>query len=245
MIKVLSIGNSFSQDAQRYLHRVAKSAGVDMKAVNLYIGGCPLSSHYNNMKSGEASYDFEFNGEKTGISVSIKQALMSDEWDIVTLQQQSGRSVDYSTYQPYLSEAAAYVRQMCPNTKLLMHRTWGYEDGSSLLESIHYKSMRQMFDDAKIAYEEAAKDIDADGIIPAGDAMMCAYEKGIKVHRDTFHASLGFGRYLIALVWFSYITGKNVDEVTFSDFDEPLSDEMIKAAKEIANDVVKSVQGIK
>ena len=48
-MKILSIGNSFSQDAQRYLHRLAKNEGVDMKTVNLYIGGCPLRSHYLNI----------------------------------------------------------------------------------------------------------------------------------------------------------------------------------------------------
>ena len=45
-MKVLAIGNSFSNDAMRYLHEIAKADGVDMKTVNLFIGGCPLSRHY-------------------------------------------------------------------------------------------------------------------------------------------------------------------------------------------------------
>ena len=40
-MKVLAIGNSFSNDAMRYLHGIAKADGVDMKTVNLFIGGCP------------------------------------------------------------------------------------------------------------------------------------------------------------------------------------------------------------
>ena len=39
-MKILSIGNSFSQDAQRYLYRLAKKAGDTFKTVNLDIGGC-------------------------------------------------------------------------------------------------------------------------------------------------------------------------------------------------------------
>ena len=39
-MKVLAIGNSFSNDAMRYLHGIAKADGVDMKTVNLFIGGC-------------------------------------------------------------------------------------------------------------------------------------------------------------------------------------------------------------
>ena len=41
-MKVLAIGNSFSNDAMRYLHGIAKADVVDMKTVNLFIGGCPL-----------------------------------------------------------------------------------------------------------------------------------------------------------------------------------------------------------
>ena len=43
MLKVLSIGNSFSQDAQKWLHQLAAENGVELQAVNLYIGGCTLN----------------------------------------------------------------------------------------------------------------------------------------------------------------------------------------------------------
>ncbi|MBE6655246.1 MAG: DUF4886 domain-containing protein [Ruminococcaceae bacterium] len=97
-LKILSIGNSFSQDAQRYLHRLAKQDGTELKTVNLYIGGCPLRRHYLNMLDDNVAYDFEFNGETTGIKVSIRQALVSDEWDFITLQQASTFSGRYETY---------------------------------------------------------------------------------------------------------------------------------------------------
>ncbi|MGN1128615.1 MAG: DUF4886 domain-containing protein, partial [Candidatus Flemingiibacterium sp.] len=45
MLKVLSIGNSFSQDAQRWLHDIAAADGVELLAKNLYIGGCSLERH--------------------------------------------------------------------------------------------------------------------------------------------------------------------------------------------------------
>lgn len=43
MFRVLAIGNSFSQDAMAYLVQLAASGGVEMEAVNLYIGGCSLA----------------------------------------------------------------------------------------------------------------------------------------------------------------------------------------------------------
>ena len=40
---ILSLGNSFSQDAQRYLHGIAKAGGASIESFNLCIGGCPLA----------------------------------------------------------------------------------------------------------------------------------------------------------------------------------------------------------
>ena len=48
-MKILSIGNSFSEDAQRYLHQIANANGDDIFCANLYIGGCSLERHYNNI----------------------------------------------------------------------------------------------------------------------------------------------------------------------------------------------------
>lgn len=101
-MKILSIGNSFSQDAQKYLRRLAQNDGVELKTVNLYLGGCSLRTHYLNALENRFNYVFEFNGENTGIEVSMSQVLSSDDWDIITLQQASRDSTKYETYYPYL-----------------------------------------------------------------------------------------------------------------------------------------------
>ena len=56
-MKVLAIGNSFSNDAMRYLHGIAKADGVDMKTVNLFIGGCsPLKKYVKKHKYAGGYY---------------------------------------------------------------------------------------------------------------------------------------------------------------------------------------------
>lgn len=106
-INILSIGNSFSQDAQRYLHELAKSEGVNIQTVNLYIGGCSLEQHFYNVLEDKKAYLLEMNGYSvSGFMVSIKEALLARNWDYVTLQQASHNSFDYETYQPYLTELA-------------------------------------------------------------------------------------------------------------------------------------------
>ena len=237
-MNILSIGNSFSQDAQRYLHRLARQDGTVLKTVNLYIGGCPLQKHYLNMLDDNSNYDFEFNGEKTGIKVSIRQALVSDSWDFITLQQASPFSGKYETYSPYIEALAAYIRRYCPHTKILIHQTWAYEDGCEKLRNLEYASAKEMLADIRDCYSKAAQNISSDGIIPCGEGMMRALDMGIeKIHRDTFHASLGAGRYLLALCWYKALTKKDITENSFNDFDIPVTEQerhiVIKAVNSV------------
>ena len=241
-MKILSIGNSFSQDAQRYLYRLAKKAGDNFKTVNLDIGGCTLRTHYLNSLEDKAGYSFEYNGEDVGLKVSIKQLLISDEWDVITFQQASHLSAHYETYTPYLEHLKEYVKKYCPHAKIYMHQTWAYEDGTERLREVGgYDSAEAMFQDIRDAYAKAAQAIQADGIIPCGQAMFNATKMGIKkIHRDTFHASLGAGRYLLALAWYKALTGKDITNNDFDDFDEPVSDKVrqivIKAVNAAFND---------
>ena len=75
-MKILSIGNSFSEDAQRYLKLIAGANGRELTCVNLYIGGCSLKRHYINLIDNEKSYHYQFGGENTGLMVSIKEVLV-------------------------------------------------------------------------------------------------------------------------------------------------------------------------
>lgn len=211
-MQVLAIGNSFSQDATAYLKKISDRGNGDITVVNLYIGGCTLSRHYRNMLSGERAYSMEFNGQTTGFSVSLDDALLSRDWDIITIQQASRFSVNYESYQPYLDSLAAYIREYCPKAKLMIHETWAYEEGSDKLFNVaKYQTRNDMFKDLHAAYGKAAKAIKADGIIPSGTLMQKLIENGVtRLHRDGFHASLDIGRYSLALLWFRVLTGKSV-----------------------------------
>lgn len=235
-MQILTIGNSFSQDAVRYLHSIAKSDGYDITVVNMYIGGCSLSRHYRNMLSDSKDYTMEFNGQSTGFNISLKDALLSRDWDYVTFQQASPCSPNYDSYQPYLSELSEYVKKLVPKAKQLIHQTWAYEEGSQrLTELMNYKSHEEMYFDIKNAYKKAAEDIKTEFIIPSGEAFYIYTKMGIEnIHRDTYHANLGFGRYTLGLIWYKALTNRSVMDNTFCDFDEEISPERIALAKDTA-----------
>ncbi len=240
-MNILSIGNSFSHDAQRYLHRIAKADGYTLNTFNLYIGGCPLSRHYRNMLSEKNAYTLGMNGESTGFEVSLKDALLNRDWDVVTIQQASKNSPYYDTYQPYLDKLVEYVRLCVPKAKIAIHQTWAYEQDSQRLNvELGYNDHTDMFKDIEKAYEKACKAIDADFVIPSGELFQKLIASGIeKVHRDTFHASLGLGRYALGLLWYSVLTGNDIKSNTFSDFDEEISDDEIQIAKKCVEETRK------
>ncbi len=240
-MKILSIGNSFSQDAQRYLHKLAKKENCDLTTVNLYIGGCSLRTHYLNILDDKIAYDLQFNGESTGIQVSVKQALTSVDWDIITLQQASHFSTKAESYSPYIEKLTEYVKQYCPHSKIFIHETWAYEDGSEKLKTVAgYERASDMFSDLQSAYAKAAQLIHADGFIPCGTVMFKALSLGIeKIHRDTFHASYGAGRYLLALTWYKILTHNDVSQNTFDDFDEPVSERERQIVINAVNAIVR------
>lgn len=241
-MKILSIGNSFSEDATRYLHQVAKCGGVEMRVVNLYIGGCPLSLHHRNIMGDRRAYDLQVNGVSTGFPMSVKEALLNDDWDFVTVQQVSSKSFDYSSYQPYLNVLYDYIKKYCPKAEILIHETWGYKPDGDALKSRGFKTHSEMFKKVDEAYEMASVEL---GLrrIPAGYAIENLVKNGIEnSHRDDIHASLGVGRLTLAFTWYEFLTGNSVNEINLSEYDEPIDERELVIAKISAHDAVETIK---
>lgn len=239
MKKILAISNSFGVDATRYLYGIARAAKEQVRVVTLYIGGCSLYRHYRNMLSEEKAYEYYINGIRSGLYVSLKEALLLDEWDIVTFQQCSPKSGLYESYFPYLPELSAYAKKLAPAAKQYVHMTWGYAEGSKQLADSNYEDREDMIFCVKRAYNMAAEHIGADRIIPCLDAMCKLYdEKGDLTYRDGYHASLGIGRYTLACVWFMTIFEKDVEGNRYRDFDVEVTEDDVILAQDIAREAV-------
>jgi hypothetical protein len=168
-MKILSIGNSFSCDATRYLHGIAHADKVDIESVNLYIGGCPLDRHFRNLKGDYRAYELYFNGQATGFNMSIKEALLSREWDVVTIQQASGKSAFYDTYQPYADNLIAKICELAPQAEIVIQQTWSYAPYDGRLEKWKM-TPKEMYEALKKAYAQLAAKHGL-RIIPTADAV--------------------------------------------------------------------------
>ncbi len=234
-MKILAISNSFGVDGTRYLYGIARAAGDNFKVVTLYIGGCSLYRHYRNMLSEERAYDIYVNGINSGFKTSLKDALLSDEWDIVTLQQVSSESGREDSYHPFLEELSAYAKKLAPKAKQYMYMTWSYPEGSDKIAKAGYESRAEMVPDIEKGVIAAAKFINADGVIPCLYAMNELYDvKGEDTYRDRFHANFGFARYMLACVWYMALTGKDIEGNTYRDFDVPVAEEDVLLAQRCA-----------
>ena len=169
----------------------------------------------------------------------MQEALLVRNWDVITLQQASGESNRYENYQPYLDELAAYVRELVPKAKIAIHQTWAYElDSPRLRERMGYEQDTQMLADVAAAYKAAAEAVGAEYVIPSGEVFMAMLQNGVgKIHRDSYHATKGLGRYALGLTWYTVLTGRDIAENGYSDFDEAVSPEEMAIAKKCVAEV--------
>lgn len=211
-MKILSIGNSFSQDSTALLQLLTDK----ITARNLYIGGCSLDMHAANIENDAAKYELQENGEKMqNALVGVKEALISDKWDYITVQQVSGRSGVYESFYPYLGELLDYMRKYS-DAEIVLHETWSYEIGSGHPDFAIYNSDReQMAQAIKETYEKVSAKENL-RIIRVGEAVQNLRAKpsfdykngGLSLTRDGFHLSLSYGRLLAASVWCKFFTGE-------------------------------------
>ena len=241
-MKILSIGNSFSQDAHRWLHKLAELNGLQIDTVNLYIGGCSLEMHWNNVEQNNPFYDLERNGGESEGKISIADALKLEKWDAITLQQASPFSGLPESYEPYLERLAEYVRATCPEAKLYFHQTWGYEiDFDSPSFANYNNDQAEMFRRIKKTTEAAASKINAE-LLPVGRVIQAVRESvpefdykngGLSLCRDGFHLSIDYGRFIAAAVWLRTLTGKQIAAPEFESFDTALLAKLLKVVNGI------------
>lgn len=184
-IRLLTIGNSLSQDATRWLGRLAQAAGHVLEPEECAVGGASLEQHW---KRAEAfARDPADPAGRYPTRKSLVDALESRPWDVVTIQQVSTLSHDAETFQPYADRLAALVAEHAPTARLWLHETWEYRADAPRFTATATKpgeprSAEEMYRGIRAAYRTMADALDAP-VIPAGDAFHMALEHDRFRHR--------------------------------------------------------------
>lgn len=215
-LRILAIGNSFSQDAvNQYLYEIGKAAGYELVIGNLYIGGCSLERHWKNAESGEEAYSYEkqVNGKWTFNKHNLEYGLLDEPWDVITVQQVSNLAGLPDTYEPYLTNLLKYVKSYAPKkAKIYFQQTWAYPPHTLHGGFYGYGGSTERMYDAIVNTVRNACRKHKIGVIPAGTAIQNGRTSliGYNFTSDGSHLSHSIGRYTNACTWFETLTGQDV-----------------------------------
>ena len=220
-LKVLDIGNSYTQDAQTYLPQIIKAAGID-DDFSLYRAFRPSASFktwvdcWNDSDNEYYSIDFCAGTSLSGISGSgsasdgalFRKALQSVKWDIILIHQVSTYSNDYSLWEGngaggYLQELIRIIRVTNPQATigyLMTHSYrgsyWANSEGSSYLR---WRNIADATKQLKLEYG-------IDFIIPYGTAVQnlraSSLNDGYEFSEDGTHMGAGLGDYVAGCCYF-------------------------------------------
>lgn len=218
-IKLLTIGNSFSDDAvEHYLAGLAEAAGDTIVIGNMYIGGCSLETHYNNSRNNAANYSYRkiVSGvRRVTPNFRLSDALTDEEWDYVSLQQTSSLSGKGDSFFPYIDHLISYVRELALNedVEIVLHATWAYAQDSSHKGFDNYeRDQLKMYNAIVDATRGVAEKAGIGIIVPAGTAIQNGRTSslGDTFCRDGYHLQLNYGRYTASCVWYEKLFEKPV-----------------------------------
>jgi len=251
-MRILTIGNSFSDDATEYLYEIVKSAnGCECLYIgNLVYGGCSLNQHLQFFKEGSAVYEYRTNsgdGWHTKPNATALDCLLDGEWDIISFQQASGYSGKAESYD-CLHEFTDLVREKVGNKpKFVWHMTWAYSTSADHPHFEWYgKDQEKMYGDiVQSVKEKILPFTEIKAIAPSGVSVQLARNTGLngvgyELTRDGFHLDYGVGRYLAGLTLAKFFIGVDLDKVTFKP--DGVTEEMAEEAKACVNTAGKKLQ---
>ena len=170
-VKVLAIGNSFSNDALTYLDSLAKATGNTLVLGHAMIGGCDFERHLRHADAHEKD-PADPAGRPYAGKKSLKDLLTQEAWEVVTIQQVSSKSFKPETFHPHADRLIELVRRHAPQAEIVIHQTWAYRDDHGffgqpdLNPDTMYRGLRAAYDG--LAQQYGLRQI------PSGDAMEAA-----------------------------------------------------------------------
>lgn len=171
-VRLLTVGNSFSQNATRFLGNLATAAGHVLIHHQAAIGGATLAQHWDKVEQHEKDPQDPRGFYAT--KRSLKQELLAEPWDYVTIQQASIRSHDVGTYRPYARQLHDFIKKHAPRTEVLVHQTWAYRRDDPRFASKapapgEPATQEEMYRMLTRSYRTIARELGA-RTIPVGDA---------------------------------------------------------------------------
>lgn len=239
-VKILTVGNSFSGDALRFLYDIFKAEGsTDVLFSYLYLDSATLENHAKNIAEDTAAYKwhlYDENGHSTTLKRTFSEAISYCDWDLIVIHQFSGLSGMGDSFSPYLENIISAAKEQCknPEVKFAWQMTWSYQSNSSHASFVDYeKDQLQMYNCIVEAVKEVVcKNPDISFILPAGTAVQNARTSymGDTLTKDGHHLS-PFAKYLVGYTWYAALTGKTVQTPKFIPVKSMLAEDELECMR--------------
>ena len=241
-LKVLLIGNSFSQDTCYLSMQAAKAMGIENVSIsNLYIGAGSISDHIYRYKHG-ATAQLQTVNEKGNwgkTDVTLETAVKSEDWDYIVIQQVSPLSGEEYSFES-ASALIDIIEPMCPKARIAWNMTWAYQSNFDDGRFARYdKDQAKMY--ASIVSATKSQILTNERIelvVPTGTVIQNVRTSyiGDTLTRDGYHLNETHGRQIASLALVYALTGVSIDGVTTTNYNK-LSDE---AALIVAIEAIKN-----
>lgn len=180
--KILFVGNSFTYmwNMPQMVEAMAKNQGVSLETAQSTVGGSNFKQHWEKEKN-----------------TKTRDLLKDKSWDYVILQGYSSGTIDNpERFTTYGTKLIDLVKEKGAEPLLFM--TWAYDYNPLMQNTI------------SSSYIELGMKTDAK-VVPVGNIFMEVQKirPNLKMYFDEKHPSSA-GSYLIALIYYKYLTGKTV-----------------------------------
>lgn len=245
LLRVLAIGNSFSEDAvEQNLYELAQEAGYELIIGNAYRGGQGLESHWKVVSAHTADFEYRkvAEGRKTNrTKVELDEILSDEPWDVITFQQVSQDAGISDTYEPWLSNLISYVKTVMGTRQVRygFHQTWAYAKDAQHWGFAKYdRDQMKMYTSIVAAVRQTVDDNrDLSFVVPSGTAIQNARALlGDHLTRDGYHLDYGVGRYTTACTWLEAVTGASPIGLSYKP--STVSAEQAATAQEAAHEAL-------
>ena len=243
VLKILGIGNSYTQDSMWMLYNIYKAENPGKKIVLgiAYHGGCSLAQHVQYIQEGSLEYTYYKLNDEISISTgtwkstkdqTLKTIVENENWDIVTMQQASTYSGVPTTYNGDIQTIQRFVDQTLGYTpEFAWNMTWAYPvkdiEGDAFTTvnttsgfATRYNSDQMTMYNAIVDTVKAkiVPDTTFSYLMPAGVAVQNAnssYLDDPELYRDYTHLN-DFSRVMAAYVWYCTFEDVRVDSLKFT-----------------------------
>ena len=234
--KILGIGNSYTIDSLHLLGEIykAEKPGTNLELGIAYYSGCSLQSHVSFYNANDAVYGYYYYSSETDTwtvtnNVTLKQIIQAQDWDMVSLQQNSSGSGLASGYDYIPTVRGIVEKELLYKPTYLWNMTWAVPE-------VDIPTDRYTLEDAPNAYSfktyyqssqatmykmivecvqnKVVPDTAFKYLMPVGTAIQNANATftDYDLYRDYTHLN-DYARLIAAYTWYCELEGTTLDTI--------------------------------